>query len=80
MDDGEESSLEEFSEEDYQILESRLHGDLLRICQKHAGKLRLISILGVLDIVKQEIMNLDKINRDLIKQDSKEETENISFS
>ena len=48
--------------DEYKILETRLYGELIRSCQRYGTKLRLISILGILDYVKQEIMDLEKEN------------------
>lgn len=54
--------FEDLPEEEYKTLETRLYGELMRSCQRYSTKLRIISILGILDFVKQEIMDFEKEN------------------
>lgn len=53
---------------DYKILETRLYGELMKTCRRYTNDLNLISILGILEIVKQEITELDKTSRSLTKK------------
>ncbi len=66
--------------EEYKILETRLYGELIRSCQRYGTKLRLISILGILDYVKQEIMDLEKENMKFMDEKSHEKQSNIAFN
>ncbi|MEM0492644.1 MAG: hypothetical protein QXS02_01600 [Candidatus Thermoplasmatota archaeon] len=53
---------------DYKVLETRLYGELMKTCRRYTNDLNLISILGILEIVKQEITDLDKTSRSFTKQ------------
>ena len=71
--------FEELPIEEYQTLETRLYGELMRSCQRYCTKLRIISILGILDVVKQEIWNLEKENMKFMDKESPEKPSNVSF-
>lgn len=45
---------------DYKALETKLYGEMLKLCRFYQNKLSLISILGILTLVGQEIKDLDK--------------------
>ncbi|HER45353.1 MAG TPA: hypothetical protein ENO12_00885 [Thermoplasmatales archaeon] len=45
---------------DYKALETKLYGEMLKLCRFYQNKLSLISILGILALVSQEIKDLDK--------------------
>ncbi len=45
---------------DYKALETKLYGEMLKLCRFYQKKLSLISILGILALVSQEIKDLDK--------------------
>lgn len=45
---------------EYKAMETRLYGELLKTCRRYHNKLSIISIVGILDLVKQEIKDLDK--------------------
>ena len=62
---------------EYKTIETRLYGDLMKTCRRYSRDLNLISILGILEIVKQEMKDLDKIGRSKIK-DSISEEEGLS--
>jgi len=47
---------------EYKALETKLYGELTKTCRWYHNKLSLISILGILELVKQEIKDLDKID------------------
>lgn len=71
--------LEDLPAKEYKTLETRLHGELMRSCQRYGTKLRIISILGILDFVKQEIMDLEKENMKFMDDESPEGQSNITF-
>ena len=71
--------FEELPMEEYKTLETRLYGELLRSCQRYCTKLRIISILGILDFVKQEIWNLEKENMKFMDDSSPEDQSDITF-
>ena len=53
--------------DDYKSLEARLYGELMKSCRRYSSELSIISVLGILDIVKQEIRDLDKTGRHIMK-------------
>ena len=52
---------------EYKSKETRLYGELMKICRSYSDELNLISVLGILDIVKQEIKDLDKTDKTFMK-------------
>lgn len=48
---------------DYKRLEIELHGELMKTCRRYSDKLGIISILGIIDIVRQETIELEKATR-----------------
>ena len=72
--------FEDLSAEEYKTLETKLYGELMRSCQRYGTKLRIISILGILDFVKQEIMDFEKENMKFMNDESPERQENITFN
>ena len=71
--------FEDLPAEEYKTLETRLYGELMRSCQRYGTKLRIISILGILDFVKQEIMDFEKENMKFMDDESPEGQSNITF-
>ena len=47
---------------EYKAMETRLYGELMKSCRFYQNKLTLISILGILELVRQDIRELDKTN------------------
>lgn len=54
---------------EYKSIETRLYGELLKTCRRYSNELNLISILGILEIIKQEIKDLDKTDKILMKDE-----------
>jgi hypothetical protein len=48
---------------DYKRLEIELHGELMKTCRRYSNRLGIISVLGILDIVRQETIELEKATR-----------------
>ena len=55
--------------EDYKVLETRLHGELLKICRRYTNELSIISLVGILDLVKQEVKDLNKTHLKFMQED-----------
>jgi len=53
--------------DDYKALEAKLYGELMKACRRYSNDLSIISVLGILDIVKQEVSELDKTHRKIMK-------------
>ena len=61
------------SMEEYRAAESEYHTELMGISRRYISKLGIVSLVGVLDIVKQEIMELEKATKkNLDQQDTKQ--------
>ena len=45
---------------EYKAMETRLYGELLKSCRRYNNKLSIISIVGILELVSQEMKDLDK--------------------
>ena len=62
----------------YRQMEARLYGDLMKVCRRYGSELNIISVLGIIEIVKSELKELDKQGRQLMKKNLPEEdTEHI---
>ena len=68
-------TIEEMSVKEYKTIETRLYGELMKTCRRYTNDLHLISLLGILDIVKEEIRDLDKTGRLLTRCDEEESNE-----
>ena len=70
----EESHLvEKLQLDEYKSMETKLYGELVKSCRSYSTKLSIISILGILDLIKQEIKDLDKETFKFMKDDFSEE-------
>jgi len=49
---------------EYRECKVKFHGELMNICREYLNKLSIVSILGILEIVKQETMELEKATRE----------------
>jgi len=58
----------EISVKEYKNIETRLYGELMKSCRRYTNDLHLISILGILEIVKEEMRDLDKTSRQLTRR------------
>ncbi len=54
---------------EYKAMETRLYGELIKSCRRYHKQLSIISIVGILDLVKQEIMDLDKTDFKVHEED-----------
>jgi len=45
---------------EYKALETRLYGELIKTCRRYHNKLSIISIMGILELISQEIRELEK--------------------
>lgn len=50
--------------EDYKATEGQFHRELMNVCRKYINDLSIVSILGILDIVKQESFELERATRE----------------
>jgi len=49
--------------EEYRVAETELHTELMGITRRYISKLGIVSLMGILDIVKQETRELEKATR-----------------
>ena len=52
----------------YKTIETRFYGELTKTVRRYTSDLSLISILGILEIVKEETRDLDKTGRLISKR------------
>jgi hypothetical protein len=45
---------------EYKALETKLYGELVKTCRRYHNKLSIISIVGILELISQEIRELEK--------------------
>ncbi|RLF27202.1 MAG: hypothetical protein DRN05_05985 [Thermoplasmata archaeon] len=57
--------------EEYKTIETRFYGELIKLCNRYSDDLSLISILGILDIVRQEIKELDRAARRMMRNEKR---------
>lgn len=53
----------------YRQLEMQLHIELMNTCRKYMSQLGILSIMGILDVVKQESIELEGATRKNIKKE-----------
>ena len=60
----------------YKNMEISLHRELMSSCRKYINELSIVSILGILDVVKQESIELEKATRHNIRDEEPQKIEN----
>lgn len=60
------SEIENRTLNEYRQLEMELHLELIKTCKKFISKLSIVSIMGILDIVKQETIEIEKATKESI--------------
>ena len=65
--------------DEYRRLEGQLHLELMNTCRKYISELGIVSIRGLLDIVKQEVIELEKATRQNFKKEETDTAERLSF-
>jgi len=69
----ESHEVEKLQLDEYKSMETKLYGELVKSCQSYSDRLSIISIIGILDLVKQEIKDLDKEKFKFMNEDFPEE-------
>ena len=59
--------------EEYKNSETHLYGELVKACRRYSGVLDIISLLGILEMVKQEIKDLERTNLKYMKEDGSDD-------
>jgi hypothetical protein len=54
---------------EYKAMETRLYGELLKTCRRYNNKLSIISIVGILELISQEMKDLNKTDSRDIKEE-----------
>ena len=66
---------DELTLKEYRTAEIRLHSELMKICRNYITELGIISIMGILDLVKQETIELERATRrDVEGEEAEQET------
>jgi len=53
----------DMSLEEYRTLEVQLHTELMKICRRYINEIGIVSIMGIIDIVKQETIELERATK-----------------
>lgn len=69
MPEGQTEANKDLPLEEYKNSEIHLYGELVKICRRYSGVLDIISLLGILEMVKQEIKELERTNLKHMKND-----------
>jgi hypothetical protein len=64
--------FEEITLEKYRAIELKMHRELMDVCRKYINDLGIVSIMGILDIVKQETVELERATNKVIKSQEPE--------
>jgi hypothetical protein len=65
--------------EKYRTLEVDFHIELMKICRKYINELGIVSIIGILDVVKQETIELESATkRDIKAEETEEENKTVN--
>ena len=73
MEQEESQAVEKLQLDEYKSMETKLYGELVKSCQSYSDRLSIISIIGILDLVKQEIRDLEKEKFKFMREDYAEE-------
>ena len=60
MEDEESHQDDKLQLDEYKAMETKLFGEIVKSCQTYCTQLSIISIIGILDLVKQEVKDLEK--------------------
>lgn len=55
--------------DEYRQLEMQLHLELINACRKYISQLGIVSMIGILDIVKQESIELERATKKSFKKE-----------
>ena len=55
--------------EDHRSLEFSLHRELMSVCRRYVNNLGIVSTIGMLELVKSEIVDFDTASRKTIKRE-----------
>lgn len=59
--------------EDYRAAEAEYHTELMSVTRRYSSRLGIVSLMGVIDIVKQEVIELEKATqKNLDQHDTKQ--------
>ncbi len=60
---------------EYKDYEIQLHRELMNICRKYINKLSIVTIIGILDYVKQEVVELEKATKQTLHDEKPQSDE-----
>jgi len=62
---------------EYKSWETQLYGELLKACRRYNNKLSIISIVGILELISQEMKDLDKTDSKDMEKEIAHETDRL---
>ena len=60
MKDTEQNGFDDLKLSEYKTIETRLYGELSKLCRRYNDQLSIISVIGILGLISQEMKDLDK--------------------
>ena len=68
--------------EEYKATEFEFHSDLMNVCRKYIHQIGIASIIGIIDIVKNETIDLESVTRPVVEHEKQktEAADNSFFS
>ena len=57
---------------EYRALEIELHRELMKSCRRYINQLGIVSIIGIIDIVKQETIELERATKETMSDEQLE--------
>lgn len=73
LDSGEQKGGFGLGLKEYKTMETKLYGELVKTCRSYTNRLNIISIVGILDLVKQEMVDLDKSSLQFMQDEEQED-------
>ena len=58
--------------EEYKAAEFEFHSDLMNVCRKYIHQIGIASIIGIIDIVKNETIDLESATRPAVEHEKRE--------
>jgi FMN-dependent NADH-azoreductase len=64
---------------EYRQNEKNLRLELMNVCKKYIPRISITSIMGVLDLVKQETLELEKVTKSDVEMDRPKQQEQYQY-
>ncbi|MCJ7571660.1 MAG: hypothetical protein MUO82_07265 [Candidatus Thermoplasmatota archaeon] len=65
--------------DEYRMLKSNLHRELTNCCKKYQNKLGIVSMIGIIEIIKQEVLELQKVSKEVVDEERQVSSQNQRY-